>query len=221
MSLFNVRAGSKAPEEVNVVIEIPARSDPIKYEVDKETGALFVDRFLGTSMHYPCNYGYVPGTIAGDGDPVDVLVVTPFPLLPGVVVRSRPIGMLKMQDESGEDAKVIAVPVSKTTTWYDHIQTIDDSAPVSLSTSYLIGSERAGTLDHDIDFFRRFAARANIEQTHCGLSVGWSFLRKKAREIAFYHPRRTSTRGTGSRMPLRCIRRESPMRCDRFATALR
>lgn len=126
MSLFNVRAGSKAPEEVNVVIEIPARSDPIKYEVDKETGALFVDRFLGTSMHYPCNYGYVPGTIAGDGDPVDVLVVTPFPLLPGVVVRSRPIGMLKMQDESGEDAKVIAVPVSKTTTWYDHIHTTDD-----------------------------------------------------------------------------------------------
>jgi inorganic pyrophosphatase len=126
MSLHNVTPGSKAPGEFNVIIEIPAHADPIKYEVDKETGAMFVDRFMGTSMHYPCNYGYIPCTVAGDGDPVDVLVVTPFPLLPGIVVRCRAIGMLKMQDEGGEDAKLVAVPVSKTTSLYDRVKSLDD-----------------------------------------------------------------------------------------------
>jgi inorganic pyrophosphatase len=126
MSLFNVTAGAKAPEEFNVVIEIPAHADPIKYEVDKETGALFVDRFLGTAMHYPCNYGYIPDTIAGDGDPVDVLVVTPFPLLPGVVVQCRAVGVLKMQDEAGEDAKLVAVPISKLTPLYKNVKTVED-----------------------------------------------------------------------------------------------
>ena len=92
MSLNLVPAGRDLPNDFNVVIEIPMNADPIKYEVDKESGAIFVDRFMGTSMHYPCNYGYVPHTIADDGDPVDVLVITPFPLLPGVVVRCRPIG---------------------------------------------------------------------------------------------------------------------------------
>jgi inorganic pyrophosphatase len=111
MSLNNVPAGRDVPNDFNVIIEIPMNADPIKYEVDKETGALYVDRFMGTSMHYPCNYGYVPDTIADDGDPVDVLVITPFPLIPGVVVRCRPIGVLKMTDESGGDAKVLAVPI--------------------------------------------------------------------------------------------------------------
>jgi inorganic pyrophosphatase len=101
-------------------------ADPIKYEVDKESGALFVDRFMGTSMHYPCNYGYVPHTIADDGDPVDVLVITPFPLIPGVVVRCRPIGVLKMTDESGGDAKVLAVPVDKVLPIYTHWQKPED-----------------------------------------------------------------------------------------------
>ena len=87
MSVNLVSPGKKAPEEFNVVIEIPMDSDPIKYEVDKATGALFVDRFVSTAMHYPCNYGYIPMTISGDGDPVDVLVITPFALMPGVVVR--------------------------------------------------------------------------------------------------------------------------------------
>jgi inorganic pyrophosphatase len=91
MSLNNVPAGRDVPNDFNVIIEIPMNADPIKYEVDKETGALYVDRFMGTSMHYPCNYGYVPDTIADDGDPVDVLVITPFPLIPGVVVRCRSI----------------------------------------------------------------------------------------------------------------------------------
>ena len=105
MSLQNVPAGSRVPEEFNVVIEIPMNADPIKYEIDKESGALFVDRFMMTAMHYPANYGYVPDTIGADGDPVDVLVHAPFPLVPGVVVRSRAVGVLKMDDEAGGDSK--------------------------------------------------------------------------------------------------------------------
>jgi inorganic pyrophosphatase len=126
MSLDNVPAGRNIPDEFNVIIEIPAHADPIKYEVDKETGALFVDRFMLTSMHYPCNYGYVPHTIADDGDPVDVLVITPFALIPGVVVRCRPIGVLKMTDESGGDAKVLAVPIDKVLPIYTHWQKPED-----------------------------------------------------------------------------------------------
>ncbi len=126
MDFDSVKAGSDVPNDINVIIEIPAQADPIKFEVDKDSGAVFVDRFMGTSMRYPINYGYVPHTIAGDGDPVDVLVVTPFPLHPGVVIRCRPIGVLKMEDESGVDAKVIAVPVSKLTPLYDKVQSIDD-----------------------------------------------------------------------------------------------
>jgi hypothetical protein len=100
MGLDLVTPGNQAPEVFNVIIEIPMAADPIKYEVDKQTGALFVDRFMGTSMHYPCNYGYVPRTIADDGDPVDVLVITPFPLIPGVVVRCRPLGSSKSSTSS-------------------------------------------------------------------------------------------------------------------------
>ena len=126
MGFDQVKAGKDVPNDINVIIEIPAQADPIKFEVDKDSGAVFVDRFMGTSMRYPINYGYVPHTIAGDGHPVDVLVVTPFPLLPGVVIRCRPVGVLKMEDESGQDAKVIAVPVSKLTPLYDKVQTTDD-----------------------------------------------------------------------------------------------
>ena len=120
MSLHNVTPGAKAPEEFNVIIEIPMNADPIKYEVDKETGALFVDRFMTTAMHYPCNYGYVPQTLSDDGDPVDVLVITPYPLTPGVVVTCRPLGVLKMEDEAGGDAKLLAVPTTKILPIYDH-----------------------------------------------------------------------------------------------------
>ena len=126
MSLHNVTPGAKAPEEFNVIIEIPMNADPIKYEVDKESGALFVDRFMSTAMHYPCNYGYIPHTIAGDGDPVDVLVVSQYALPPGVVVRCRPIGMLKMTDEAGEDAKLLAVPVDKLTPMYHSVSSPRD-----------------------------------------------------------------------------------------------
>lgn len=126
MGLDLVTAGKAAPDIFNVIIEIPMNADPIKYEVDKETGAIFVDRFMGTAMHYPCNYGYVPRTLAADGDPVDVLVITPFPLIPGVVVRCRPLGVLKMSDESGDDAKVLAVPDNKTLSIYSHWQKYED-----------------------------------------------------------------------------------------------
>ena len=113
MSLHNVTPGHGAPDAFNVIIEIPMNADPIKYEVDKETGAMFVDRFMSTAMHYPCNYGYIPQTLSPDGDPVDVLVVTPFPLVPSIVVTCRPIGLLKMEDEAGGDAKLLAVPIDK------------------------------------------------------------------------------------------------------------
>lgn len=126
MSLKDVSAGKKLPDEVNVIIEIPANADPIKYEVDKDTGALWVDRFMSTPMFYPCNYGYVNDTLSLDGDPVDVLVPTPYPLQAGSVITCRPVGVLLMTDEKGEDAKVIAVPVSKLTKEYDHIQDVGD-----------------------------------------------------------------------------------------------
>lgn len=126
MSLNDVSSGKSLPEDFNVIIEITANSDPIKYEVDKDSGAIFVDRFMGTAMHYPCNYGYINNTIAGDGDPVDVLVVTPFPLPPGVVIRCRPLGMLAMTDEGGEDAKLLAVPVDKLTPIYKNVKSFED-----------------------------------------------------------------------------------------------
>jgi len=115
MNLDRVSPGAKAPEEINVIIEIPAHSDPVKYEVDHETGALFVDRFMITAMHYPCNYGYIPHTLSNDGEPCAGLVVTPIPLISGSVIRCRPVALLRMTDESGDDAKVLAVPVNKLT----------------------------------------------------------------------------------------------------------
>ena len=134
MSLHNVTPGQKAPDEFNVIIEIPMNGDPIKYEVDHESGALFVDRFMSTAMHYPTNYGYVPKTISGDGDPVDVLVVTPVPLIPGVVVPCRAIGILKMEDEAGQDGKVLAVPTKKILSLYSRWEKPEDLSPIRLKT---------------------------------------------------------------------------------------
>ena len=134
MSLNIVSPGADAPNTFNVIIEIPMNADPVKYEVDKETGAIFVDRFMSTSMHYPTNYGYVPQTISGDGDPVDVLVITPVPLIPGVVVPCRPIGILKMEDEAGEDGKVLAVPIDKILSIYTQWQKPEDLNPMRLKT---------------------------------------------------------------------------------------
>jgi inorganic pyrophosphatase len=126
MNLDRVTSGRDVPNDVNVIIEIPMNADPIKYEVDKETGAVFVDRFMSTAMHYPCNYGYVPHTISEDGDPVDVLVLSPVPIITGVVVRCRPIGLLKMEDEAGGDSKLLAVPVDKLSSLYRAIKSPRD-----------------------------------------------------------------------------------------------
>lgn len=125
MTLDLVDAGRNLPNEINVVIEIPKDSEPVKYEVDKASGAMFVDRVLSTPMRYPCNYGYVPRTLCGDGDPVDVMVVLPLPLVSGAVIRCRPVGVLKMTDEAGSDAKIIAVPVAKVFAGYAHVEDID------------------------------------------------------------------------------------------------
>ena len=133
MSLHNVTPGAKAPDEFNVIIEIPMAADPIKYEVDKASGAIFVDRFMSTAMHYPCNYGYIPQTLSDDGDPVDVLVITPFALVPGVVVRCRPIGLLKMADEAGRDTKLLAVPIDKLTPLYRQVESARDLPALTLS----------------------------------------------------------------------------------------
>ncbi|VFP84000.1 Inorganic pyrophosphatase [Candidatus Erwinia haradaeae] len=126
MSLKYVPTGYHVPDDIYVIIEIPSYSHPIKYEVDKETGVLFVDRFIATTMFYPCNYGYMNKTLSEDGDPLDALVPTPYPLRPGVVIRCRPVGLIKMTDESGPDAKIIAVPVTQVTQEYEAIRDIQD-----------------------------------------------------------------------------------------------
>jgi len=132
MNLSRLSAGASIPDDINVVIEIPSGSNPVKYEVDKDSGTIFVDRFLGTSMVYPCEYGFVPNTLSEDGDPVDVLVVSPFALFPGAVIRCRPVGMLRMTDESGKDAKILAVPVEKLTPRYKGV-----TSPVDLGQDLL------------------------------------------------------------------------------------
>ncbi len=128
MNLNSVPAGIKLPDDIYVVIEIPANATPIKYEVDKDSGVLFVDRFMAAPMFYPCNYGYINNTLSLDGDAVDVLVPTPYPLQPSSVIRCRPVAVLKMTDESGEDAKIIAVPHASLTGEYNHIHDVDDLA---------------------------------------------------------------------------------------------
>jgi len=126
MDLSKIPIGENPPHDVNVIIEIPQGGYPVKYELDKESGALYVDRFLHTSMIYPANYGFIPHTLSGDGDPVDCMVVGPTPVVPGVVVRSRPIGALLMEDESGIDEKILAVPVDKLHPFYTAVSSYRD-----------------------------------------------------------------------------------------------
>jgi inorganic pyrophosphatase len=125
MDLSLIPAGKNPPEDIYVVIEIPQGSG-IKYEVDKKSGAVFVDRFLFTAMYYPFNYGFIPNTLADDRDPTDVLVISREPVVPGSVIRCRPIGMLEMEDEEGIDTKIIAVPVSKLDPTFDSIKEVKD-----------------------------------------------------------------------------------------------
>ncbi len=126
MSFQNIPAGKDLPNDIYVVIEIPANSSPVKYEIDKDADALFVDRFMASPMFYPANYGYINNTLADDGDALDVLVLTPHPVVPGSVIRCRPVGVLNMTDEAGEDAKLLAVPHEKLTQAYNHVQDITD-----------------------------------------------------------------------------------------------
>ena len=126
MSYQNIPAGKDLPNDIYVVIEIPANSSPVKYEIDKDADALFVDRFMASPMFYPANYGYINNTLADDGDALDVLVVTPYPVVPGSVIRCRPVGVLNMTDESGEDAKLLAVPHEKLTQAYNDVHDITD-----------------------------------------------------------------------------------------------
>ncbi len=134
MDLTKIGPGKNIPEEINVIIEIAANGMPVKYEIDKESGAMLVDRFLSTAMRYPCNYGYVPKTLSEDGDPVDVLVITPHPLVTGSVIRARPIGILNMADEAGKDAKLLAVPIAKLSSEYNDIHSPADLPQSQLAT---------------------------------------------------------------------------------------
>ena len=126
MSIKQIPVGNDVPHDINVLIEIPRNGEAIKYEVDKDSGMIMVDRVLNTAFRYPCNYGFVPHTLCGDGDPVDVCVIMPVPLLPGSVIKCRPVGVLKMTDEGGEDAKIIAVPTSKVSGLYRHVADVRD-----------------------------------------------------------------------------------------------
>ena len=132
MNLDRVGPGDNPPENINVVVEIPIYSEPVKYELDKDTGAMFVDRFLNTSMRYPCNYGYVPRTLSLDGDPVDIIIATPMPLIHGSVIRCRPIGVLNMEDEAGDDSKVLVVPISKVSKFHQNVDSFEDLQPALL-----------------------------------------------------------------------------------------
>lgn len=166
MGLEQLSAGKQIPEDINVVIEIPSNSSPIKYEIDKESSMVMVDRFIGTSMFYPCEYGFVPHTLSEDGDPVDVLVISPHSLFPGAVVRCRPIGMLRMSDESGKDAKILAVPVSKLTTRYDNVQKPED-----------LGVELINSIEH---FFKHYK---DLENGKWVKIDGWEGLESAKKEI--------------------------------------
>lgn len=132
MNIDAIAIGKNAPDDLNCIIEVPLGGEPIKYEMDKESGALFVDRFLYTPMRYPGNYGFVPHTLCGDGDPLDVIVLNSRPLVPGCVIRVRPIGVLYMEDDGGQDEKILALPVSKLSRMYDNIQDISDLPEIQI-----------------------------------------------------------------------------------------
>ncbi|MBL4907277.1 MAG: inorganic diphosphatase [Sneathiella sp.] len=132
MDISKISAGKDVPWDVNVVIEIPIGGVPVKYEVDKDSGAMFVDRFLHTAMFYPCNYGFIPHTLADDGDPTDMLVAGPIPVIPGAVIRARPVGVLIMEDEAGQDEKILGVPVDSLHPYYSDVANYKDLRGVLL-----------------------------------------------------------------------------------------
>lgn len=166
MGLENIKVGYNIPDDINVIIEISSRSYPVKYEFDKSTEMVTVDRFLGTSMIYPCEYGFIPHTLSEDGDPLDVLVVTPFPIIPGSIIRCRPIGMLRMTDESGPDTKILAVPINKLSPKYQHVQKPTD-----------LGQDFLDTVAH---FFKHYK---DLEEGKWSKIDGWENGRTAREEI--------------------------------------
>ncbi len=126
MNVDKISVGKNAPENVNVIIEVPMNADPVKYEMDKDSGAILVDRFVATPMYYPCNYGFVPHTLSDDGDPCDVLVVSDYQIVPGAVIAAKPVGVLIMEDEKGMDEKILAVPAAKLNSVYENINSYKD-----------------------------------------------------------------------------------------------
>ncbi len=144
MGFAKISAGKDLPNDINVIIEIPAESSPVKYEIEKDEDAIFVDRFMAAPMFYPANYGYINNTLADDGDALDVLVITPYPVIPGSVIRARPVGILNMTDEAGEDAKLIAVPHEKLSKAYNHVQDLADLPALDLARLQRTGRRQVG-----------------------------------------------------------------------------
>lgn len=165
MDIKKISHGKNPPEEINVIIEIPGNSSPVKYEIDKDSGAIFVDRFVQASMSYPCNYGFIPHTLSDDGDPTDVLVLADMPLLPGCVIAARPIGVLMMEDESGFDEKILAVPTKKAHPLYNDIESHKDLPEILLDK-----------IEH---FFKHYKA---LEKDKWVKIVGWDD-KNKAKEL--------------------------------------
>ena len=153
MDISKIPVGKNPPTDVNVIIEVPMGSEPIKYEMDKDSGALFVDRFLHTAMNYPCNYGFIPHTLSGDGDPADVLVFGRRPLMPGCVVAARPIGVLLMEDEGGEDEKILAVPQSRLHPFFNDVKSYKDLPQI--------------LLDQIAHFFEHFISKNSPLNSNC------------------------------------------------------
>lgn len=132
MDISKIVIGKAPPWDVNVIIEVPMGSDPVKYELDKDSGALVVDRFLHTAMHYPCNYGFIPHTLSEDGDPTDVLVVGRRPVIPGCVLAARPIGVLLMEDDGGKDEKILSVPATHLHPFYEEVSSYKELPDILL-----------------------------------------------------------------------------------------
>lgn len=166
MGFKDLDAGEQVPDRFNVVIEIPSNCTPVKYEIDKASGLVRVDRFLRTAMFYPCEYGFIPKTLSEDGDPVDVLLVSPYPLLPRCILSARPVGMLRMTDESGKDTKILAVPIDKLTPRYQHVHKPED-----------VGSELLLAIEH---FFTHYK---DLEPGKWTKIAGWEGIEAAKSEI--------------------------------------
>lgn len=163
MNIDKIPVGENAPWDVNVIIEVPVGTEPVKYEMDKDSGALFVDRIMHTSMRYPCNYGFIPHTLADDGDAVDALIANRTPIMPGAVVRCRPLGVLIMEDEAGMDEKLLMVPVAKLHPFYDGVESYEDLPQIFL--------------DQIAHFFQHYK---DLEKDKWAKIIGWEGAEKAA-----------------------------------------